>query len=91
MEFITSTQIRSQFPKALAMLRLGKTIHILHRSKIVGLLNPPNNTSNKIFTKKDAENIQKLSKKLNLPIISDEEIDRRYRKAMMKKHGHYFS
>jgi hypothetical protein len=91
MEFITSTQIRSQFPKALAMLRLGKTIHILHRSKIVGLLNPPNNTSKKIFTQKDSEIVRATAIKFNRPPLTCEEIDRKYRAAMMKKHGQHLS
>lgn len=85
MEYITSTQIRSQFPKALAMLRLGKTVRIIHRSKIVGLINPPDNTNKKVFTKKDAKAIRTVALQLNLPKLSDKEIEKRYRAAMTKK------
>ena len=89
MEFITSTQIRSQFPKAIATLRLGKSIRVIHRSKVIGNLTPEDEP--KVFTQKDADAIKANMRRMNLPILTDAEIEKRYRAAMMKKHGQHLS
>lgn len=86
MEFITSTQIRSQFPKALAMLRLGKTIHILHRSKIVGVIQPSENEP-KIMTEAKINELKKIIKEMNLPKLSIRQMEKNYRDHIMKKYG----
>ncbi|EKD52609.1 MAG: hypothetical protein ACD_61C00292G0003 [uncultured bacterium] len=90
MNLITTTELRTKSNELINTLLSGRSVNLIHRSRIIGEVSPKKNLG-KAFTQKDAENIQKLSRKLNLPIISDEEIEKRYRKAMMKKHGQYFS
>jgi len=43
MEFVTTTQLRTKSPQILAQLKLGKSIRLIHRSKVVGTIKPPEN------------------------------------------------
>jgi len=90
MEFITTTQLRTMSPQLLAQLSLGRSVRLLHRSKMVATIKPAEPES-KILTAKDVEEIMQIAKEINLPKLSDKEIDRRYRAAMMKKHGQHLS
>lgn len=83
MDMITSTQLRSQTPKVIETLLHGGTIDLVHRSKIVGTI-MPKVSQEKILS---ARTLQKKIDSLALPRLTQKEIDRRYRAAMMKKHG----
>jgi len=90
MQLITTTQLRTKSKELVETLLAGRSVNLIHRSKIIAEVRPKDNEP-RIFTRKDAEEIRAIARKLNLPKLSDKEIDRRYRVAMMKKHGQYLS
>jgi len=84
MNYITTTDLRTKSPALITALEKGESVTLVHRSKIVGRIIPDSNT--KIRT----VNAKKLSEKINklrLPKLTLPEIEKRYRAAMMKKHG----
>ena len=83
MQFITTTQLRTQSKKLVKALREGHSVDLIHRSSVVGEIKP------KIYDPKpfNAKKFLKIVEKLNLPRLTPRQIDRRYRAAMMKKHG----
>lgn len=83
MQTISTTELRTRSKDLVKVLNEGKRVDLIHRSKVVGQINPKGQ-SQKVF---DAVRFLKIINKLNLPILTDEEIDKRYRKAMEKKHG----
>ena len=84
MDYITTTQLRTESSRLIEALLAGKSVDIIHRSKIVGEISPKKPTSLKVI---DSRQIQKKIDKLGLPSLTVKEIDRRYRVAMTKKHG----
>jgi len=84
MEYISTTNLRTQSKQLINSLKQGKMISLLHRSKIVAKIIPEN--SEKIKTI-DAHSLNEKINKLGLPPLTLKEIDRRYRAAMMRKHG----
>lgn len=85
MNLITATELRTKTKDLFEALLNGEEISLVHRSKIIGTFKPKR-TGPKPF---DAEAFMKITKNINLPILSDEELDKRYRAAMMKKYGKY--
>ena len=87
MDYITTTDLRTKSSDLVNSLKNGMAVSLIHRSKIVGTIIPKSNMQTKtISVKKLEEKIERL----NLPRLSLKEIDRRYRLAMMKKHGKGF-
>lgn len=84
MNLITTTQLRTNTKELVAAFLAGQELKVIHRSKIIGVFKPAENEPLKTF---DAKKVELIAKKLNLPHLTDKEIDRRYRKAMEKKHG----
>lgn len=83
MNIITSTELRTEVPRVIETLLHGGVINLVHRSKIVGEIRPKKQEV-KPF---NAKQFLKLAKKLNLPKLSYEERERRYREHLMKKYG----
>lgn len=83
MQFITTTQLRTRSKELVKALADGYSVELVHRSKVVGEIKP------KIYDPKpfNSEKFLKIVQKLNLPPLSSEEIEKRYRVAMIKKHG----
>ena len=83
MNYITTTDLRTKSKELIRVLREGRSVDLIHRSKIVAEIRP------KIYDPKpfDARKFAKLVEKLNLPNLTPKQADRRYRAAMMKKHG----
>lgn len=83
MQYITTTELRTKSKKLVEMLREGRSIDLVHRSKVVGEIKP------KIYDPKpfDPDKFSKIVKKLNFPRLTLRQIETRYRAAMMKKHG----
>lgn len=83
MDTITATELRTKVPDLVAMLLSGKSFDFVHRSQIIGTIIP-------VIPQKKTISSRALQKKidaLGLPSLTAKEIDRRYRAAMMKKHG----
>ena len=84
---ITSTELRTKVPEVIATLMSGGRIDLIHRSKVVGAITPKTSRIKTI----SARELQKKIDALNLPKLTNKEIDRRYHAAMMKKHGQSLS
>ena len=67
-------------------LLAGKTVDLIHRSRVVGKIVPVVNKKKTKMTLADVVKAFPKSKPLTV-----KEIDRIYRKAMEKKHGKYIS
>lgn len=83
MDMITSTQLRTKMPEVIATLLAGGKIDLVHRSQVMGTITPKTPQIKTISVR----SLQKKIDALGLPSLTDKEIDRRYRAAMMKKHG----
>lgn len=83
MQVITTTQLRTKSKELVKILQEGRSVDLIHRSKIVGEIKP------KMYDPRpfDPDKFLKVVKKLNLPKFSPRQIETRYRAAMMKKHG----
>ena len=83
MQYITTTELRTKSKKLVETLREGQSVDLVHRSKVVGEIKP------KIYDPKpfDPAKFLKIVNKLNFPELTPKQIEARYRKAMMKKHG----
>ena len=83
MQYITTTELRTMSKKLVEALREGHSVDLVHRSKVVGEIKP------KIYDPKpfDPDKFLKIVEKLNFPKLTPRQINTRYRKAMMEKHG----
>jgi antitoxin (DNA-binding transcriptional repressor) of toxin-antitoxin stability system len=84
MNYITTTQLRTQSSDLIANLMAGKSIQLIHRSKIVATISP---TINKQPKKFNAERFGKLLDELNLPKTTHAQREKIYRKHLMDKYG----
>lgn len=84
MDYITSTQIRTQSTKFIDALKRGDKLTLIHRSKIIGDIILEPNIEPIPF---DPEEFEKFAKKLNLPKTTYKERERNYRTHLMKKYG----
>jgi antitoxin (DNA-binding transcriptional repressor) of toxin-antitoxin stability system len=84
MNYISTTDLRTKSSELIASLQQGKSITLIHRSQIVGQIVPATDTPVKTI---DAKKLQEKIDRLDLPRLTYKEIDKRYRAAMMKKHG----
>ena len=85
MQYITTTELRTMSKKLVDTLREGHSVNLIHRSKIVGRVEPVQEP--KPLTKEGIEKIKRLAKELNLPKLSYKERERRYRKHLIEKYG----
>lgn len=87
MQYITTTELRTKSKELVETLLSGQSINLVHRSKVVGEIKP------KIYDPKpfNAKRVLKIIEKMNLPRLTSHQIEARYRKAMMKKHGQSLS
>lgn len=85
MQFITTTQLRTQSKKLVDSLKKGSSVSLVHRSEIIGEIKPKKEV--KPFTKHDIRDLKKIAEELNLPKTSYKERERRYKKHLMEKYG----
>lgn len=83
MQVITTTQLRTKSKELVKILQEGRSVDLIHRSKVVGEIKPKINDP-KPF---DPDKVAKIAKKLNLPNLSYTERERRYRAHLMRKYG----
>ncbi len=86
MNTITATELRTKTPELIEALLEGNSVDLIRRSTFVGEIIPANRSA-KAISKKDIEELMETAGSLNLPKLSDKEIDRRYRQHIMKKYG----
>lgn len=85
MDSITTTNLRTQSSDLINTLKKGGVVSLIHRSKIVGVIKPKKEP--KLLTKNDIFKLKELAKQLNLPKISYEERERKYKEHIMNKYG----
>lgn len=83
MNIITATQLRTRTKELVESLLSGEEVSLIHRSKVIGIFKPKKDAVN-IF---DSRKVMKISEKLNYSVLTNVEIDKKYRQAMIKKHG----
>lgn len=83
MNYISTTELRTKTSEVIETLLKGGVIDLVHRSKVVGEIRPKK-AEGKVF---NAKRMLKLVKELNFEPLTDEEVERRYRAYMMKRHG----
>ena len=86
MDYITTTQLRTKSPRLIEALLAGRSIDLIHRSRMVVEIRPKRQDP-KIMTKKSIRELMVLAKKMNLPKLSYKEREKRYREHLMKKYG----
>ncbi|OGH19099.1 MAG: hypothetical protein A2868_00255 [Candidatus Levybacteria bacterium RIFCSPHIGHO2_01_FULL_40_15b] len=84
MQTITTTQLRTKSKDLVNTLNEGRSVDLIHRSRVVGVVMPNNETRIKTI---NAKKLEGKIDRLGFPSLTLKEIDRRYRIAMMKKHG----
>ena len=84
MQYITFTQLRTKADDLAKTLKRGEEVKLVRRSVIVGRVIPERETQIKTIS---ARKLERKIANLKLPRLTLKEIDRRYRAAMMKKHG----
>ncbi len=82
MEFITMTQLRTHSPQILSQLNSGKSLRILHRSKVVGRIVPETEAAS--FNYQVHQEILKSLPTLN---ITAKQARAKYRQHLKKKYG----
>lgn len=84
MNYITTTQLRTQTTDLLSALHDGQTVDLIHRSQVVGEIRQKRVVKTKLFSSKRME---KIVNDLNLKPMTLEQIEKNYRDYMTKRHG----
>lgn len=82
MEYITTTNLRTQTSQLVNLLKKGMSMSLVHRSKIIGEIQPAQKV--KPF---DAKAFLKFVNSLNLPKTTYAQREKTYRKHLMEKYG----
>ena len=85
MQYITTTELRTMSKKIVKTLSEGRSVNLVHRSRIVGEIRPKN--QEKPLTKEGIKELKKLAEKLNLPKTNYTQREKIYRKHLMEKYG----
>lgn len=80
---ISTTDLRTKVPLLLQALTRGESVELIHRSKVVGEIKP----KMRIPKPFNPEHFLKTVARLNLPRLSQKQMERNYRDHMMKKYG----
>ncbi len=83
MNFITTTELRTKSKDLIKTLQEGRSIDLIHRSRLVGIIKPTKEQP-KVF---NAKKIAQIAKAMNLPKLSYAQREKRYRKHLMEKYG----
>lgn len=83
MNYITTTNLRTQSSQLIKTLKQGGTVSLIHHSKIVGVIKPAQ-PSPKPF---NAKAFKRLTASLNLPKTTYAKREKIYRKHLMEKYG----
>lgn len=86
MQYITTTQLRTKSTHLIESLARGEEVELIHRSKLVATIKPKK-TEAKALSKRDIRELIKLARSLNLPKLTDAEMEKRYRNHLLKKYG----
>ncbi len=82
MQYITFTELRTKSKDLAKAIEQGKEVKLIRKSKVVGKIVPE-----KAVKTFNAQRMKKIVEKLNLPRLTEEEREKRYREVMERKHG----
>ena len=82
MNYITSTDLRTKTSQVIKDLKLGSSLSLIHRSRVIGIIKP-------LYEPKpfDADAFKHAIKGLNLPKTTYAQREKIYREHLMKKYG----
>lgn len=91
MQYITTTELRTNAKELIEQLKNGKTVKLLHRSRVIGSIKPEEEMTkqNKPNAKEFMMAMEDLARET--PHNTDEELAKNYREHMEKKYGKYLS
>jgi len=81
MDYITTTDLRTKSSTLIETLQKGRTVRLIHRSKVVGFIKPG---EEKPF---NAKKFIEATKGLKLPKTTYAQREKIYRKHIMEKYG----
>ena len=85
MQYITTTNLRTQTPKLVKALEKGDSISLIHRSKVIGVFQPKKQYEAPPI---NVEEFRKFIKSIKpKKLIPREKRDEIYRKHLMEKYG----
>lgn len=93
MDYITTTQLRTQSKALVSALKSGKEVKLVHRSSVIGSINPLS-TSQTSLNPNPNQNQKALLKALDelsqkLPDLTYEEREHNYRTHLEEKYGRH--
>ena len=83
MNYMTTTDLRTQSSELVEELSRGRSVTLVHRSKIIGEI-IPKKTTDKTF---DVKKFQEAIKTLHLPKLSRKQMEKNYREHIETKYG----
>jgi len=83
MNYITTTDLRTKTSTLVELLLAGKNINLVHRSKILGIINPKQESTIETFR---LHGLRNDLKGLDLEILSYKERGKRYREHLENKY-----
>lgn len=91
MEYITTTQLRTQSKALVSALKSGKEVKLVHRSNIIGKILPqlPQESRPKVNPTEFLEFVKSFGSKL--PNLTPAQRERNYRQHLEKKYGRHLS
>ena len=87
MNYITTTKLRTQSSQLVNSLKKGDSVSLIHRSKVVGVIQPAQEMT-KSF---DVEKFDRLITDINLPKTTITQRKTRYQSHLFKKYGQNIS
>lgn len=84
MDYVTTTDLRTQTPHLITALKQGLSVFLMHRSQIIGTISPAKSEKPAMTAEMVSEMYANLPK---ISSISSEERDRIYREHLMEKYG----
>ena len=84
MNYITTTNLRTQSSQLVGSLKKGDVISLIHRSRVVGIIQPMREEKEKPF---DNEKFDRLVNSLHLPKTTVAQRQQRYQSHLQKKYG----
>lgn len=83
MEYITTTSLRTQSSQLVKALQQGSTVTLIHRSKVIGVIDPAKPELKQF----DAEGFKEALQGLKIGHTTYEEREKIYRKHIEEKYG----
>lgn len=84
MDYITTTNLRTESSKLIEDLKKGRSVSLIHRSKIVGVIKPASLTAGSI----DAAELRKfLTGVKPKKLVPQQQREKAYRRNLLEKYG----